>query len=326
MTWHGVPVPYAGRDDWLERRKAGIGGSDVAGILELSPWATPFSVWADKTDQYDGWDDENESMYWGRVLEDVVVDEFQARSGLHVHGRQWLVHHPQHPWAMCTLDGLAFESPFLVDASVDFEDFDPLGNVQVKTDAGFGKWNDGVPDQYRIQVQWEMFVTGLEHTWIPVLHGGRHYECYEVEYDDVLSQKIFARVSEFRDRFIVGDETPDVDGSDVTAGVVKGMWSESSGAEIDLAPDAAADLEALIGWKAQRKEIDEQVKRLETRIRVAMQDAEVGFVDGVKRVSYPQITSQRLDSKRLKEDRPDVWEKYAEPSSYRRLTVKKGDE
>ena len=36
------------RAEWLAWRRSGIGASDVAGILGISPWASPFTVWADK--------------------------------------------------------------------------------------------------------------------------------------------------------------------------------------------------------------------------------------------------------------------------------------
>lgn len=30
--------------DWLKERQKGIGGSDVAAILGMSPWRTPYQV------------------------------------------------------------------------------------------------------------------------------------------------------------------------------------------------------------------------------------------------------------------------------------------
>ena len=33
---------------WLEERRKGIGGSDVAAIMGLSPWKTAYQVYQDK--------------------------------------------------------------------------------------------------------------------------------------------------------------------------------------------------------------------------------------------------------------------------------------
>lgn len=322
MTWQGVPLPTTGRADWLEKRKAGIGASDVAGILGLSPWATPFTVWADKTK--DLADDQNESMYWGSALEDVVADEFEKQTGLHVHGRQWLVRHPDYEWAMATIDGFAEEAPWEPDED---EYIEPLGLVEVKTDSTFGGWKDGIPDHYRIQIQWQMFVTGLTRCWVAVLHGGRTFRIYDgaddpVEFDPDLAEKIFRRVSEFRDRYIVGDETPDADSSDATARILTDLWEADDEKVIELSGDMAADLEALRGWKREQKRVDARVKELEARIKTSLQEATVGTVGGVEAVTWKPVTSRRVDSKRLKSERPDVYEKFSKESSYRRFMVK----
>ena len=38
-----------GRPEWLALRRKTVGGSDAAGIIGLSKWSTPYTVWADKT-------------------------------------------------------------------------------------------------------------------------------------------------------------------------------------------------------------------------------------------------------------------------------------
>ena len=39
----------ATREEWLKARKLGLGGSDMAAVLGLSPWRSPIDVWLDKT-------------------------------------------------------------------------------------------------------------------------------------------------------------------------------------------------------------------------------------------------------------------------------------
>ncbi len=197
MSWHGIPIPFTNRNDWLEKRRAGIGASDVAGIVGLSPYSSPYSVWADKTKGLEK--EETRAMHMGRMLEDVVVAEFETETGLYVGVRELLVRHPDYEWVMATVDGVAFEHPIdgtwieaaadaaedravrdMLSRSLDYPGkvYTPawtmaaLGNVQLKTEALFGRWTR-VPDHYETQVQWEMLATGLTQTWIPVLHGGR---------------------------------------------------------------------------------------------------------------------------------------------------------
>ena len=42
------------RDDWLQERSKGIGGSDVATVLGLNPYKTPLSLWEEKTGKTKG--------------------------------------------------------------------------------------------------------------------------------------------------------------------------------------------------------------------------------------------------------------------------------
>ncbi len=68
-------------DEWLLDRRKGIGGSDVATILGLNKWKSPYQLWLEKTSQIDLEHTESEPAYWGNVLEEVVAKEFQERTG-----------------------------------------------------------------------------------------------------------------------------------------------------------------------------------------------------------------------------------------------------
>ena len=71
------------REEWLERRRKTIGGSDAAGIVGLSKWASPFSVWADKTGRAAEKAD-TETMRQGRDLEDYVARRWMEETGKRV--------------------------------------------------------------------------------------------------------------------------------------------------------------------------------------------------------------------------------------------------
>lgn len=318
MTYHGVLIPTTNRADWLTKRREGIGASDVAAILGLSPYGSPFTVWAEKTQ---GWEaEESESMHFGRVLEDVVVDEFTQSKGLHVGLRESLVHHPDFSWARATIDGLVFETPDINLSRVDIWGA-PLGVYEGKTDGSWSRWSE-IPDHIALQVNWQMFVTGLDHCWIACLHGGRRFEVYEVEYDKTLADTVLERVGEWRDRFLVGDETPEPDGSDATTGVIRGLYPTSGDEVIELSAAMAADVDALRAVKLEAKRVEAEQKRLENRVKVALQEASVGTVGGVPVVEWPQITAHRVDTKQLEAERPDIYEKYLRPSTYRRFLIK----
>lgn len=68
-------------DNWLKLRKAGIGGSDAAAILGMTPWKSPYQLWLEKTGEVEAEDiSTKEVVHFGHVLEQVVADEFCQRA------------------------------------------------------------------------------------------------------------------------------------------------------------------------------------------------------------------------------------------------------
>ena len=72
--FRGFPVPEK-HEDWLEIRKKGIGGSDVAGILGVSHWASPLTVYLDKVGETQK-KETSEKMEIGTELEPYLREKF----------------------------------------------------------------------------------------------------------------------------------------------------------------------------------------------------------------------------------------------------------
>ena len=68
------------REAWLEARRGSLGGSDAAAVLGVNPYASPYSLWAEKTGRVPEKPD-NEAMRLGRDLEDYVVRRWQEKTG-----------------------------------------------------------------------------------------------------------------------------------------------------------------------------------------------------------------------------------------------------
>ena len=89
------------REEWLDRRRKSIGGSDAAGIVGLSKWASPFSVWADKTGRAPEKED-TEAMRQGRDLEDYVA-RWMEETGKRVYRLPAMLYNPLYPFAHAML-------------------------------------------------------------------------------------------------------------------------------------------------------------------------------------------------------------------------------
>lgn len=92
------------REEWLDRRRKSIGGSDAAGIVGLSKWASPFSVWADKTGRAPEKED-TEAMRQGRDLEDYVA-RWMEETGKRVYRLPAMLYNPLYPFAHADVDSM----------------------------------------------------------------------------------------------------------------------------------------------------------------------------------------------------------------------------
>ena len=147
------------RDDFLKSRATGIGGSDAAAILGLSRWKSPFQVYQEKRGEAAQTPD-NASMRWGRYLEPVVRQAYADDTGRAVRLPDGLVRHQQHTFMIANLDGVT-------------DDGRVVEIKTARTSQGWGEpGSDQVPQEYLLQAQHHMAVTGLVVADVAVLIGG----------------------------------------------------------------------------------------------------------------------------------------------------------
>src|SRR5258707_14941499 len=97
--------------EWLEARRRGITASEIAVVMGLSSYSSPFALYHQKTGMLPGQDD-SMAMALGRHLESFVVELFRERHPDLIVGNRdgrYLFAHPERPWQMATPDGLIRE-------------------------------------------------------------------------------------------------------------------------------------------------------------------------------------------------------------------------
>ena len=302
MTLTPQPTEWA-RVDWLEWRQDHIGASEVGAVLGWSRWSSPMALYMRKRGLLDVTDDgANEQMQIGLALEPALAELFHTRTGLYVVGQQLLVTNDEWPWLGATLDGLAVESPVSTfDAAV--------GTVQMKVTSDFS-WDDAIPDDVQVQVQTEMGLTGHRVAFLPVLHAGRRFSVYEVEFDPLAFVAITKATRRFWYDQVVAETPPPVDAHDATGEAIRDAYRHSAqvGDAVDL------DAELVAAWLPARAAVDAAEDRLaviENRIRLALGDATVGRAGGLDVVTCrPQATAARFDRKRFEADYPELHAEY----------------
>lgn len=300
-------MPY---EDWLEYRKKGIGGSDASVVCGLNRYKTPMELWLDKTGQFP-YQEAGEAAYWGSILENIVRTEFTKRTGIEVRQVKRLLQSEEHPFMLANLDGVC-----------DHPEYGPC-IFEAKTASAFksGGWDDTIPDEYMIQIQHYMAVTGFKATYIAVLIGGNTFRWKLVERDEDLIFMILAFETQFWNHVKDGTPPP-LDGSEASAKFLSDHFPESVPQSRVILPDAAADLLEQYDEASEQLEIaTERKQEAENLLKQMLGENEIGTANG-RVVTWKTMTQERLDSKTLKAEHPALYQKYSTKSSYRRFSIK----
>ena len=75
------------RDEWLDRRRKGIGGSDAAAVIGVSPYSTARDLYYEKLNIVTAGDNEDNWVQKkiGHLLEDLVAEIFSKKTGFPVY-------------------------------------------------------------------------------------------------------------------------------------------------------------------------------------------------------------------------------------------------
>ncbi len=161
-----------GSPEWHAVRRTGIGGSDAAAVLGLSPWRTPYDVYAEKIGEGDP-QPENEAMRWGTLLEPVIRRRYAEIIGLAVHERP-LIRSGHYEWLICHPDGIVDDGRLLEIKTA-------------RTSEGYGEpGTDEVPQHYLLQVHHNLIATAAPRADLAVLIGGSDLRIYTIEPDPAI--------------------------------------------------------------------------------------------------------------------------------------------
>lgn len=283
------------RSAWLAWRRQGIGASDMAGLLGISRWSSPWSVWADKSGLLPINDDDGASdkMRFGQRAEPMIVPWFEEETGLHVAAQQILAQNDERPWMLATPDGAVFETPPASNAAELMEHgfgmAGLLGGLEIKVDTIGKRWAV-IPEYYQAQGQWQMAVTGWERVWFAVLHGWR-LEVYELERDQADIDFMIERAERFwADHVLTGDPPP-VDDTDATAAALAAVYPGRTPEEtIELDDDVIGWLDKLAQAKKDQADAKRAGKRASAEIRARIGSYTYATVGGVQVASLKSQT------------------------------------
>lgn len=300
---------YGTRDNWLASRKTALGASEVAALFTgpdgacLSPFTSPFILWLEKTGQQEPTDLTAEYVEIGSLIEPVVAELYQRRTGRTVWqgGPFCVAEHPDLAFLRATPDRWVVESP----------DRDSPGLLQIKNANAFKvkDWDAGVPDYIEIQVQAEMAVTGRDWNSVGVLIGGSSFRSFDVERNPDFIAELIEQARHFWS-LVESRTMPDLDASPRTLEAVKRLHPADNGETVRLPEEAVEWFAELEAAKEDLKRGDAAKTLAETKIRDAIGSATFGELPDGRKLS-------------LKTSSNPGYSRIVEPYTYRTLRLEK---
>lgn len=264
-------IPFETREEWLELRRLGIGGSDAAGVLGVSPFSSPVSVFADKVLGSD--DKDNEQMYWGRTLEPVILAHYGRETGREVRADGRLLRSREWPFMQVTLDGLQ-------SCPERGEGFVEVKNKRFPDGAG-------VPEHEWIQVQHQYAVTGLAWGSYAQLCTGCAFFWIDVPRDDqFILETLVPACRAMWERVEARGPTPSPDASQATLDALNRIYPKDDGETIELGGDFLdVDMERQ-RIAAELADLEQRKLGIDNAIRAKLGDATTGVLPNGRKYTW----------------------------------------
>lgn len=318
-----------GSDEWRAVRK-GIGGSQVGSIVGLNPYQSAYSLWCEmtgRTKPFTG----NLATEVGQWMEQFVANKFEEKTGLRVQKSNYVYYNNLFPNQHALPDRICYYRDGADERLKNLE----MG-LEIKTTSAYAKMKDGqFPEQYYCQCVQYLSVMEYAIWFLAVMVGNNEFHIYQlrrsedipvpewVEGNIVVDEAEIETLRDACNRFmeLVETDTPPLaDGDDSTTEALDECYPEAT--------DTVADLFEFDGVIKDLLETIERIKELEHKkdsltniIKAELGNNERG-VCGDYTVRWSNSTRTTVDSKRLKAEMPEVYEKYSKASTSRIFKVK----
>lgn len=310
-----------------------IGGSDIAAVLGVSPWKSPYELWEEKTHRKPKEvpsPEQQKRFDRGHRLEPVVVDMLLDRlqaEGLQVEllARNERYVDPEHAFMGCEIDfELRVTGEVEIDGQVRWLDGEHI-NGDCKTVHPFAakKWgdegSDQVPIEYAAQFMFGLGITGRQLCICASLIGMDDLLIYWVERDQETIDGIRNRVHQFWTECVIAGVEPDpIDFDDC-----KEIYKKANGSSIEATTEVRDAVYRLAEVKSKLKSLEEQEEALQFQITDFMRPHAFLTAGGHEIASWKNQDHTSLAQKDMKEQEPEMYARFKRVKEIRVLRLKK---
>ncbi len=146
------------REEWLEERKKGIGGSDASAIVGSNPYKDNIKLWEEKTGIREAEDISNKPyVLYGTMMEPILRESFKIKHPEYevLHEENTIIKHPVYPFLFASLDGILVNKETGEKGILEIKTSEVLRSMQKE------KWKDRLPPNYYCQILHYLNVTGF---------------------------------------------------------------------------------------------------------------------------------------------------------------------
>lgn len=322
------------RETWLEYRRKGIGGSDVAAILGFSPFCTARDIYYDKAGIKPAVQTEENwvALEYGHALEELVAKIFSFKTGYRVFKREILFAHPKHPFLQANVDYF-YETPR-----------GETGILECKTtdSESLEKWEDGAaPYNYELQCRHYLYIMGLQTAFIACLYGNNENKFLyrKIEQDPHYETGIVPHLEYFWNHHVLDNAPPPYteSGKLVMQSIQKYFGNgdpNQAGAVLD--PKLIPVMKEYLRLSEKKKKAAKKLSDLENQLQQlsgVVADKMGASCEAVcdtasERYVATYALSKRVgilknNLERLKLEHPDIYDEYASTTQFRKFTIRK---
>ena len=329
-----VDTAQLSRPDWLEYRRKGLGGSDAAAVLNISPFRTARDLYYDKLGIVTADDQANwVALEVGNLLEPLVARIFEKKTGLKIYQRKCMFQHPHHPWMLADLDYLA-ELPDGTTAILEIK----TTNYNAK-DKWWYNGEEIVPVYYETQGRHYMAVMNLDRVYYCCLYGNNEDEAIirRIDRDTDYEMELIALEQDFWENNVLAKSPPpywEDDGDLILESLRRALGpADKDAPPVSLNKAQSARVARFLELQEEKgrrdadtKAVEAEMKRLKALIVADMGTScsavsEDGCTITWNPVRKSGVSKEGLE--RLKAVHPEIYTEYVTISESRRFNIKR---
>jgi putative phage-type endonuclease len=297
---------------WVDERKHYIGGSEIAAALGQSSYQTPLQLWLVKTGRIEPIDS-TPIMELGHLLEPMIAEKFTQATGFKLRNISEPYRHPEHPFLRGNIDRQILSS----------DRHDGPGVLEIKSTTSYRLKNEAglYPSDWDYQIQHYLMLTGYSYAYLAIFERdtGIFHEPILITRDEEFIRLNTEKVIQWWTLHIQRDISPDpVNNEDMML-----LFPDATnGSVVEASKEAQAYHSELVKVRSKISDLEMEKEVLEVFLKHEIGTAERLVVAGRDLITWKNQTTNRLDTKALKQRYPALCKKFVKQTQTRRFLVK----